>query len=103
MPNHAAIEFVAGSPAPDPLRPRRFFLGGLAAGIVMMSATGLAAVTLIESPAQVAARFAAPHGSVITAAVRWEVLRHAITTQGVVRASRTVTVTASAPYSTVTI
>ena len=68
-----------------------------------MSGIGLATVALIESPGQVAARSAAPHRSVITATVRWEVLRDPIVTAGIVRAARTITVTASAPYAAVTV
>ena len=68
-----------------------------------MSAVGLATAAFIESPAQVAARSGAPPSSAITATVRWEVLRNAITTQGVVRSARTIGVTAQAPYATVTI
>ncbi len=103
MRHFAADRLPPGRRAADPLRPRRYFLGGLAIGVVVMSATGLAAAALIQSPAQVAARSAAPPPSVITAVARWEVLRNAITTQGIVRAARTVQVTASAPYSTLTV
>src|SRR5580704_8637118 len=103
MRTSAADVSVPARTAADPLRTRRFFLGGLAVGIVVMSAAGLAAAQLIESPSQVTARSAAPPGSVITAVARWEVLRNSVITQGVVRAPRTVTVTASAPFSTVTI
>jgi len=99
----AASGIRAGPRAADPLRTRRFFLAGLAVGIIAMSATGLAMVSLITSPGQVAAESAAPPRSVITAVARWEVLRDAIAMSGVVRAARTVTVTASAPYSTVTV
>jgi peptidoglycan hydrolase-like protein with peptidoglycan-binding domain len=103
MRHFAADRLPRGRRAADPLRPRRYFLGGLAIGVVVMSATGLAAAALIQSPAQVAARSAAPPPSVITAVARWEVLRNAITTQGIVRAARTVQVIASAPYSTLTV
>lgn len=103
MLNLAPGRSTAAGPPADPLRTRRFFLGGLAAGIVVMSATGLAAVSLIESPSQVAARSAAPPRSVITAVARWEVLRDPITVSGIVRAARTVSVTGSAPFSTVTV
>ena len=68
-----------------------------------MSATGLAAITLIASPGQIAARSAVPPRSVIGAVAKWEVLRDPITASGIVRSARTVTVTASAPYSAVTV
>jgi hypothetical protein len=100
MQHHAAGGSRAGWLAVDPLRSRRYFLGGLAIGIVAMSATGLATVAMIETPQQVAARSAAPPPSVITGVARWSVLRNAITTQGVVRAPRTIQVTASAPSAT---
>lgn len=103
MPNHAADGPPAVRPAANPLRARRSFLGGLAIGVVAMSAVGLGTAAFIESPAQLAARSSAPPRSAITATVRWEVLRNAITTQGVVRSARTISVTARAPYATVTI
>jgi hypothetical protein len=103
MRHLGADRLPPGRRVADPLRSRRYFLGGLAIGIVVMSATGLATAALIQSPAQVAARSAAPPPTVITAVARWEVLRNAITTQGIVRAARTVQVTASAPYSTLTV
>ncbi|HUJ06436.1 MAG TPA: hypothetical protein VLX31_10060 [Streptosporangiaceae bacterium] len=103
MRNLAPGRYTAAGPTADPLRTRRLFLGGLAAGVVAMSATGLAAVSLVESPGQVAARSAAPPRSVITAIARWEVLRDPIIVSGVVRAARTVSMTASAPFSTVTV
>jgi HlyD family secretion protein len=103
MRHLAADRLPPGRRVADPLRSRRYFLGGLAIGVLAMSATGLATAALIQSPAQVAARSAAPLPSVITAVARWEVLRNAITTQGIVRAARTVYVTASAPYSTLTV
>ena len=94
---------LPASPPADPRRTRRFFLAGLAAGVVAMSAAGIAAVTLIESPEQVAARTAAPPRPAITAAARWLVLRDPIVLTGVIRAARTITVTAAAPYATVTV
>jgi peptidoglycan hydrolase-like protein with peptidoglycan-binding domain len=100
MRHFAADRLPPGRRVADPLRSRRYFLGGLVIGVIVMSATGLATAALIQSPAQVAARSAAPPPTVITAVARWEVLRNAITTQGVVRAARTVVVTASGPYST---
>ncbi len=85
----------------DPLRTKRFFLAGLAVGVLAMSATGLAAARLIESPRQLAARSAAPAASVITGVARMRVLRTAIALAGKVRPGRTVSVTASAPYAAV--
>jgi hypothetical protein len=103
MRHHAAGGSRASWLAVDPLKSRRHFLGGLAIGVVAMSATGLATVALIETPQQVAARSAAPPLSVITGVARWGVLRNAITTQGVVRAPRTIEVTASAPFAMLTV
>lgn len=85
--------------AADPLRTRRFFLAGVAVGVLAMSATGFAAATLIASPGQVAARYAAPPAAVITGYARWQVLRHGIVLPAVVMAARTISVTASAPYA----
>jgi len=87
----------------DPLRTKRFFLAGVAIGVIAMSATGLAAARLIESPNQLAAHSAAPAASVITGVVRMRVLSDDIVLTGVVRAGRTVKVTASAPYVTVVV
>src|SRR5258708_2349466 len=86
-----------------PLRGRRLFLGGLAAGIVTMSAVGLATAAFIQSPQGLAARSAPPPGSALTATVRSEVLTNVITTRGTVRSARTISVTARAPFATVTI
>jgi peptidoglycan hydrolase-like protein with peptidoglycan-binding domain len=86
--------------AADPLRTKRFFLAGIAVGVIAMSATGLAAARLIESPSQLAARSAAPAPAPITGVARMRVLRNAIVLAGTVRAGHTVTVTASAPYPT---
>ena len=85
----------------DPLRTKRFFLAGVAVGVLAMSATGLAAASLIETPNQLTAQSAAPAASVITGVVRMAVLRDAIVLAGTVRPRRTVNVTASAPYATV--
>jgi peptidoglycan hydrolase-like protein with peptidoglycan-binding domain len=68
-----------------------------------MSAVGLATVSVIESPQQVAARSAAPAATLITAPARWQVLRSAITVPGTVRSARRIEVTASAPFATVTV
>ncbi|MHB1876522.1 MAG: peptidoglycan-binding domain-containing protein [Streptosporangiaceae bacterium] len=94
-----AADRHGGTPA-DPLVRRRFFLAGLAIGLIAMSAVGLASVLAITSPAQVAARSAAPPPTLITAPVRWQVLRNPIVVPGVVRASTTVSVAASAPLGT---
>ncbi len=82
----------------DPLRTRRFFLAGVAVGVIIMSAAGLAAARLIESPGQLAARSAAPVPSVITGVASTRVLRDSIVVPGTVRAGHTVAVTAAAPY-----
>ncbi|HEX9033048.1 MAG TPA: hypothetical protein VF834_14505 [Streptosporangiaceae bacterium] len=103
MRSHADGDSPAARPAADPLRVRRFFFGGLAAGIAAMSAVGLATVAFIVSPGGVAARSAAPPRSAITAPVRWQVLRNAITTQGTVRSARTIIVQAQAPFGTLTV
>jgi peptidoglycan hydrolase-like protein with peptidoglycan-binding domain len=89
--------------AADPLRTKRFFLAGVAVGIIAMSATGLAAARLIESPSQLAARSAAPAPSVITGVARMLVLRNSIVLPGTVRAGNTVAVTASAPYHAIVV
>lgn len=90
-------------PGLDPLRTKRFFLAGVGIGLVAMSATGLAAARLIETPAQLAARSAAPAASVITGVARMRVLSDDIVLAGVVRAGATVDVTASAPYASVVV
>jgi hypothetical protein len=93
----------AGGPVADPLKSKKFFLGGLAAGIVAMSVVGLATVAFVESPQQVAARSAAPPRTPITAVARWQVLRDSISVQGFVRSARRIEVRASAPFHTVTV
>ena len=87
----------------DPQRTKRFFLAGVAIGVIAMSATGLAAARLIESPKQVAAQSAAPAASVITGVARMRTLSDDIVLPGVVHAGRTVDVTASAPYPRVVV
>src|SRR5215472_1399598 len=99
----AAANPSAGGAATDPLRPRRVFFGGLAIGVVAMSVVGLATALFIKSPGDVAAQSAAPPTTEITAIARWQVLREAITVQGTVRPARRITVTAMAPYATVTL
>lgn len=99
----AAARLSASGPALDPLGPRRLFFGGLAIGLIAMSVVGLATAVFITSPQDVAAQSAAPAATPITAVVRWEVLRHAMTVQGIVRARRPILVTAMAPFSTVTL
>jgi len=99
----AAARLRGINPSVDPLGPRRLFFGGLAIGVIAMSAVGLATAVFIESPRDVAARSAAPSATPITAIARWHVLRHAITVQGIVRAKRPIAVKANAPFSTVTL
>src|SRR6266567_2026080 len=103
MRHQAAANLSADGPVADPLRTRRFFLGGLAIGVVAMSLVGLATAVFIESPDEIAAKSAAPAATVITAVARWQVLRNPITVPGIVRSARTVVVMASAPFSTVTV
>jgi HlyD family secretion protein len=99
----AAARLRGRGPVLDPLGPRRLFFGGLAIGLVAMSMVGLATAVFIESPHDVAAQSAAPAATPITAVARWQVLRHAITVQGIVRSRRPILVTAMAPFSTVTL
>ena len=99
----AAARYSAAGPAADPLLAKRFFFGGLAIGIVVMSVVGLATTVFIESPHDVAAQSAAPPAATLTAVARWQVLREAITVQGIVRSPRNITLTARAPYATVTL
>lgn len=87
----------------DPLRTKRFFLAGVGIGVIAMSATGLAAARLIESPNELAAHSAAPAASVITGVARMRVLTDDIVLPGIVRAGRILDVTASAPYPHVVI
>ena len=68
-----------------------------------MSVVGLATTVFIESPHDVAAQSAAPPATTLSAVARWQVLREAITVQGIVRSSRMIKVTARAPYATVTL
>lgn len=99
----AAASTSTGGPAADPLAAKRFFLGGLAIGVVVMSVVGLATAVFIKSPSDVAAQSAAPPATTLTAVARWQVLREAITVQGVVRSSRRITVLGRAPFATVTL
>ncbi len=82
---------------------KRLFFGGLAIGVTVMSVVGLATTFFIESPHDVAAQSAAPPATTLIAVARWQVLREAITVQGIVRSSRMIKVTARAPYATVTL
>jgi len=68
-----------------------------------MSAAGLAAARLIESPSQLAARTAAPDASVITGVAQVRVLRDPIMLPGLIRPGHTVTVRAAAPYPKITV
>ena len=87
----------------DPFRTRRFFLAGVAVGVIAMSAAGLAAARLIESPSQLAARTAAPATSVITGVAQLRVLRDPIMLPGLIRPGRTTIVRAAAPFSKITV
>jgi multidrug efflux pump subunit AcrA (membrane-fusion protein) len=86
-----------------PLRARRFFFGGLAVGILVMSAVAMAVAALADSPRDVVARSAAPAPSVLTATARWHVLTDPIIVTGVVTAARMISVTAKAPFGVVTV
>src|SRR5215813_679392 len=99
----AAASTSTGGPAADPLAAKRFFLGGLAIGVIVMSVVGLGTAVFIKSPSDVAAQSAAPPTTTLTAVARWQVLREAITVQGVVRSARRITVLGRAPYATVTL
>lgn len=68
-----------------------------------MSAAGLAAARLIESPSQLAARTAAPATSVITGVAQLRVLRDPIMLPGLIRPGQTTIVRAAAPYSKITV
>src|SRR5215470_2592091 len=103
MRRSAAATTSASDPAADPLRAKRFFFGGLAIGVTIMSVVGLATTVVIESPADVAAESATPPATTLTALARWQVLREAITVPGIVRSSRRITVLGRAPYATVTV
>lgn len=103
MRRQPAAGTEGGWPEPDPLRSRRFFFGGLAIGLVAMSAVGLATALFIESPAQLAARSAAPARTPISATARWQVLRNPITVQGAIRSARRIEVKAAAPFSTLVV
>jgi hypothetical protein len=87
----------------DPFRTRRFFLAGVAVGVIAMSAAGLAAARLIETPSQLAARTAAPATSVITGIARLRVLRDPIMLSGLIRPGRTTIVRAASPFSKITV
>jgi peptidoglycan hydrolase-like protein with peptidoglycan-binding domain len=99
----ASATTSASGPAADPLRAKRFFFGGLAIGVIVMSVVGLATTVFIESPADVAAQSAAPPATTLTAVARWQVLRETITVPGIVRSTRKITVLGRAPYATVTL
>ena len=79
----------------------RAFLAGVAIGAVTMSAIGLVASGIVESPLQVAARTAPPAPSVLTATVRRQVLRSTIVFRGRVTAGKSVAVSATAPYAAI--
>jgi peptidoglycan hydrolase-like protein with peptidoglycan-binding domain len=99
----ASAATSASGPASDPLRAKRFFFGGLAIGVIVMSVVGLATTVFIESPGDVAAQSAAPPATTLTAVARWQVLREAITVPGIVRSTRNITILGRAPYATVTL
>lgn len=87
----------------DPLKTKRFFLAGVAIGVLAMSATGLAAARLIESPNQLAAHSAVPAASLITGVARMRILTNNVVLAGIVRAGKILDVTASAPYPSVVV
>ncbi|MHA5047930.1 peptidoglycan-binding protein [Streptomyces sp. SD15] len=65
-------------------------------GAVVLSGAGIAASTLIKSPAQAAADAGAPERDVLTAPVEYRVLKESVIVRGLVAADRTVTVSPSA-------
>jgi peptidoglycan hydrolase-like protein with peptidoglycan-binding domain len=103
MRRPAAATTSAGGPEADPLMAKRFFFGGLAVGVIVMSVVGLATSVYIKSPGDVAAQSATPPATTLTTVTRWQVLRKTITVQGIVRSSRKITVLGRAPYATVTL
>ena len=65
----------------------------VALGAALMSAGGLAAATLVKSPAQAAAESKAPKPSILTAAVEKRVLTDALVTRGTASATTQIQVT----------
>lgn len=75
---------------------RRRVLVAVVAGAVILSGAGIAASTVIKSPAQVAAEAGAPERDVLTAQVESRVLKESVILRGKVVADRTVTISPSA-------
>src|SRR5260370_15331513 len=99
----AAAKTSAAGPAADPLMARGLFVAGRAVGVMVVSVVGLATTVFVEAPHDVAAQSAGRPATTLIAVARWQVLREAITVQGIVRSSRMIKVTARAPYATVTL
>ncbi len=98
MPRLMARNRPVGS-AGDPLRRRRRFLAGIAAGAILVSGVGLAASSLIKSPRQLAAETEAPSASVITATVQKKVLTNSVVTRGTVISGQSYEVDASTQFA----
>lgn len=84
MPENESPEPVTGS--------RRRWVVGVAVGAVLVSAAGLAATQVVQSPAQAAVDSAAPPASVITAPVEYRVLTDSVIVRGAVTAEQSVDV-----------
>jgi peptidoglycan hydrolase-like protein with peptidoglycan-binding domain len=80
------------TPVKGPLRSRRRFLLGMAAGAGISSLAGLGASTFIKSPQQLAAEAKAPEASVLTAEVVRRVLVDTIVTRGKITPAKVVEV-----------
>ncbi|MGH3417583.1 MAG: hypothetical protein ACRDSS_14025, partial [Actinocrinis sp.] len=91
------LEITGREPARRPAGPghsRRALLW-TAVGAALVSTGGLAASTLVKSPAQQAAETGPPAASVLTAAVENRVLKNTVVARGTVEAARQVQVTPS--------
>ncbi|MFB8352379.1 peptidoglycan-binding protein [Streptomyces niveus] len=85
-----------GSTEGGALARRRKVLVAVVVGAVILSGVGIAASTVIKSPAQVAAEAGAPERDVLTAQVESRVLKESVILRGKVVADRTVTISPSA-------
>lgn len=85
-----------GSTEDGALARRRRVLVAVVVGAVILSGVGIAASTVIKSPAQVAAEAGAPERDVLTAQVESRVLKESVILRGKVVADRTVTISPSA-------
>jgi hypothetical protein len=85
----------AGNAGPSALNRRRRILVAVAVGAVVLSGAGIAASTVVKSPAQAAADAGPPERDVLTAPVERRVLKESVIVRGQVKAAQTVTVSAS--------